>query len=450
MRLLRCLWLLGWLIGVGLLESPASGQQPAADTDEQTADWARLCDCGWFSRARAAADSAAGRAEIAASITAVDAANCRRSAVVAEADRWQIAWAGPAAVTSFAQTDRWIACGSGHGFDLLNLATGRPVWGGGAAGGGPLFPRLPPAVRQTATGPVTTGPVTLAAARLIGVVDLPVAGDGGRPMLAALDLAAAAEGRLIWTRRLPWQVAPTAVGLTATDSCCYVASSDPPSGVINLLALAIADGSLLWRRALQVTNATEAAFGPPRVARVQHLLVVATADGLLIGLDADNGDDCWQRQLPADREVLAQGWRLDTLAATADRLAVLRRPAGGAGLPEIGEIDPLDGRLLTRETVGVDAPPAGDLGSLGYGRPVVCGGCAVWPVVPEAGRQPPSLLIGRLPLAGGMPGAAARLVPVTKIQAAAVGSSGLRLGIGLGERLWCLEPEPGGPAAAVD
>jgi hypothetical protein len=417
------------------------------------AGWEQLLEQGWFSQARQVADTEAARRAVAEAVRAVDEANRGRTAWIEQADRWRLVWDRPEAGITSAQADRMVALGSQHGLHLVRLATGQPVWGDSPGGGGPLFPRLRPAMQFAPLRPGRPGPVTIAAGRLIGLVDRPLAGSGLGPLLAVLDLAPAAEGRLAWTCELPSGLPLPAAGLTATASACYVAWPDPAAGTLELISLAAADGGLRWRRSWPLAAGFEKHLkSPVLVASVQHLVVVAPPGGELVALTADTGNECWRVTLPAMAAATASEGVIDALAATGDALVVLRRPtAGGPGLPEIDRLSLVSGNASAacRPTV-VGLVKAAD--EPAYGPPLVRGGHVLWPVSRSPAEPARWLLVCRLPVKDSATDASAPVLravcrlteiitePPVEPPVADRMAGSRRLVVNVGEGLWCLEP----------
>ena len=410
---------------------------------------AALLEQGWFSRARQLAATAAERTEIAAAIAAVDAANGERSAAVANTSRWQVAWNRSGAVAGPVAVDRCVAGLSSGGIDLFAVDTGRRVWGAGPDGGGPLFPRLPPPLRQSLPGPGAAGSIAVAAGRLFGLIDPPMPGRGGL-LLVAIDLAPAAEGRVAWTKRLAPGTLAAPAGLAATADSCFVATVDPAGQGVGLLAVAAADGGVRWQQSWSLPVPDQRA-DPVIVTPLQHLVTVAPGGGMLVGVEAASGRRQWQSRLPAVAADSSPADRTDAVAATADRLVVIRRPAGRPGPPKLMLVDPLDGR-----PAGGWLQPAVDAAGLDFGPPVVRWATVVWPVLGDAARPPPTVLIADLPPAAASPSEAAtftaRLVPVVDRPAAAPAARprGPRLVVRAQERFWGLEPGTVAPAPAVE
>jgi len=444
-----------WYVVASLLWVAAMGL-PGATEESTAADWQQLQEKGWFSRGRQAAKTEAARQAIDDSVTAVDQADRQRTAWLEQTDRWQPAWEQPGVTATAVQTDRLVAWGSRHGLELVALTTGRPAWGAGPAGGGPLFPRLRPAMRTAPHRPGQAGPVAIAAGRLVGLIDRPSTVAGG-PLLVALDLAPAAEGRLIWTRQLEPASPPVAAGVAATASVCFAAWPDGGRARLELISLAAADGGLRWRCSVPLpAGIDQPAAGPVRVACVQHLVVVALPTGLLVGLTADSGRECWRTTLPGAGGKPADQLSIDALATTADRLIVLRRPeADRAGCPEICRLDLLSGRLLEQcRPTAVRQAAAAD--RLAYGPPLVRGGHVIWPV-----GRPPAAVAGQLMicrLTAGNPTAtgvtAQPICHLADIVAESASGPSLttettaarRLVVTTGQGLWCLEPVAGAAA----
>jgi hypothetical protein len=438
-----------WMVPAGLLWL---GPLIAAEGNPASG-WEQLLEQGWFSQARQAADTEAARRAVAEAVSAVDEANRGRTAWLEQTDRWRLVWDRPEAGITSSQTDRLVALGSQHGLHLVRLATGQPVWGDGPGGGGPLFPRLRPAMQSTPFRPGRPGPVTIAASRLVGLVDRPLAGSGLGPLLAVLDLAPAAEGRLAWTYELPSALPLPAAGLAATASACFVAWPDPATGTLELISLAAADGGLRWRRSWPLAAGFEKHLkSPVLVASVQHLVVVALPGGELVALTADTGNECWRVTLPAMTAAAASEGVIDALATTADALVVLRRPtAGGPGLPEINRLSLLSGNAsaVCRPTV-VGLVTATD--EPAFGLPLLRGGHVLWPVSRSPAEPAGWLLVCRLPVKDSANDAPApvltavcrltEIIPKTPAEppAADRAAGSRQLVVNAGEGLWCLEP----------
>jgi len=430
-----------------------------AAEENRAAGWEQLVERGWFSLAQQAADTNAARRTVAEAVQAVDEANRRRTAWFEQTDRWRLVWDRPETGITWSQADRVVAVGSQHGLHLLSLATGQPVWGDGPGGGGPLFPRLRPMMQSTPYRPARSGPVTIAASRLVGLVDRPLAGSMLGPLLAVLDLAPAAEGRLAWTYELPSGLPLPAAGLTATASACYVAWPDPAAGTLELVSLAVADGGLRWQCSVPFPDGVaSSADHSVLVACVQHLVVVALPGGLLVALTADTGSECWQTMLPAVDGPATSGLTIDALAATADGLVVLRRPAaGGPGLPEIDRLSLLSGNASAPcrpRAVGLATAAE----ELAYGPPLVCGGHVLWPVSRSPAEPAQWLLVCWLPVEDSVTDASTPALTaacrLTEIIAEPPGkppvvdrvAGSQLLVVQSGQGLWCLEPageEPG-------
>ena len=420
-----------------------------------TTGWEQLAERGWFSLARQAADNAPARRVVAEAVRAVDEANRRRTSWLEQTKRWRLVWHRSETGVASSQADRLVALGSQHGLHLVSLASGQPVWGDGPGGGGPLFPRLRPAMQSTPFRPSHPGPVVIAASRLVGLVDRPLAGSSLGPLLAVLDLAPAAEGRLVWTHELPSNLVPSAAGLTATASACYLAWPDADAGTLELISLAVADGGLRWRRTWPLVAGFEKHLKQPvLVASVQHLVVVALPGGVLVALAADTGSERWRMKLPAMDAAAGSEGIIDILATTADKLLVLRRPAaGGSGIPEIYRLCLLSGTVSKPYRPTADSlAMAGD--NPACGPPLVRGGHVLWPVSQSSAAPAQWLLVCRLPIedsATEPSPAACQLTeilaePLPKPPAAGRAARSRRLVVRVGDGLWCLEPaveEPG-------
>lgn len=452
-----CSTMFRWLLTATLLWLQLPPPVAAAEVSP-AGDWQHLLERGWFSLARQAADTEAARQIIAKTARAVDEARRTRTLWLEQTGRWRLAWKRPAATASVSQTEREVAWGSRHGLQLVSLATGRPVWGDGAVGGGPLFPRLRPAMQAELPLPGRAGPVALAAGRLVGLVDRSLAGSSAGPILAALDLAPAAEGRLVWIHELAPDLPLAAAGLAVTSADCFVAWPAADAARLELISLAAADGGLQWRRSVPLPAGFDRQLdGPVRLACVQHLVVVALPGGWLVGLAADTGRENWRTTLPTGDDTVAE-LTIDGLTATADGLLVLRRPAAGrSGQPEICRRSLLDGRPVEQFRPLPDlAVAAGDASV--YGPPLVRGGHVIWPARQPLADAATRLLICQLPVG---PTAAAgaqkpppldgRLADIVAEQpaepaAAARELSSRRLVVNAGQGLWCLEPAGEEPA----
>ncbi len=434
-----------WLMPLALL---------GATEGSIAADWQQLREKAWFSRGRQAADTEAARQAIDDSVIAADQDDRQRTAWLEQTDRWRLAWEQPGVTATAVQADRLVAWGSRHGLELVALTTGRPAWGAGPAGGGPLFPRLRPAMRTAPHRPGQSGPVAIAAGRLVGLIDRPSAGVAAGPLLVALDLAPAAEGRLIWTRQLEPASSPAAAGVAATSSGCFAAWPDVARATLELISLAAADGGLRWRCSVPFPAGIDRpAAEPVRVACVQHLVVVALPTGLLVGLTMDSGRECWRTTLPGAKGKAADRLTIDALATTADRLIVLRRPeADRPGCPEVCRLDLLSGRLLER-CRPTAVHPAAAAGKLVYGPPLVRGGHVIWPVVRPPAAAAGQLMICRL-TAENSPATGATAEPICHLADIVAEPTGgpspttetttaRRLVVATGEGLWCLEPVAG-------
>lgn len=440
-----------WLVTASLLWLQLRGQAAAAD-------WRHLLERGWFSLARQAAATEAARRTVAETVMAVDQASRQRTAWIEQADRWRLVWKQPEVAATVSQTDRLAAWGSRYGLHLVSLAAGRPLWGGGPAGGGPLFPRLRPVMQTDLPQPGRPGPVALAAGRLVGLVDRLVAGSSAGPLLAALDLAPAAEGRLVWARELDPNLPPAAAGLAVTSAACFVAWPDATAATLELISLAAVDGGLQWRRSLSLPAGFDRQQdGPVLVTCAQHLLVVALPGGLLVGVAADTGSECWRTTLPAGDDTAA-GLIIDGLTATADGLVVLRRQAAGrSGQPEICRLSLLDGQPAEQFRPLADLQAAAEDATV-YGLPLVRGGHVIWPTRQPSAEAAARLLICRLPVgptaaAGAQepPPLGSRFADIvaggpTEPAVADKVASSRRLVVNAGEGLWCLEPTGREPA----
>ena len=441
----------------------------------QPEDAVRFCERAWFERAHAAAGTDAARRQVARLAAAVREESLQRSAWLDEVDCLEVAWSRPADRVSATRPAGCFAWADQAGFHVVDAATGRPVWGGGVSGQPPLFPRNHGLESTALVRDTAAGPVAFAAGRLLGVVSLRMAGPVSS-QLVALDLAPAAEGRLIWCQPFAKPLVLSDVGMVADASLCVVVHAADEPGIL-VRALDVSDGRLVWQQTVPTGQPTSVR-NRSLVAIYQHLLVLVLPTGQLIGLDRADGRTVWQRDDLRDLISSSPGMVADAVAGCADRLVVLLRPA--AGMPEVMHFSGADGSLLGRSQLVLEsgvasASTASDItvemrraegrGAAWLGPPTVLAGRAVWPANPIAGSPPAWLLVSDL-ASGIMPftrqeapaTVSASLRPINEQPDADMpplsGLSGQRLGVLAGGRLWCLAPSSdagdGSTPGAVD
>lgn len=439
---------------------PADGGQPEVVQPEIVG----FCERAWFERAFAVAETDALRRQVARLAAAAVEAELRRSAWLDDVESLAVSWFRAADSVPPNQLSRWFIWADQSGFHVVNRTDGRPVWGGGASERLPLFPRNhglegTALVRDTRIGSVVAG-----AGRLVGLVSLPLVGQVSC-QLVALDLAPAAEGRLIWCRPITELTSVATAGLVADSSLC-VAVSSPVNSKVWVSAVDARNGRILWQHALPASDVSSEAKRPS-VVICQQFVVLMLPTGRLIALDRSNGNPVWQQDDLGHMISSSFGMKADVLVSCVDRLVVLLRPAGG--MPKLVHVAITDGSLLGQSQLVLAQGSAAESTARDtsmetnkeymsdkalLGRPTVLNGRAVWPVGQVAGSPPRSLLISRL-LTEDVP-FIQQEVPLTMVarlrqikaqpeESAPVllGRSRQRLGLLAGGRFWCLSPGMG-------
>jgi hypothetical protein len=339
-----------------LLVSTASASPPA-----------ELLERGWFTAAREAASTPAERRRIDQVVETVATMLAQQSDQIESVARWGVRWSRPLSAASLGPVvgHGFVAWCDPRGLNLVRLIDGKPPWGERGHRETLLLPdHTDPALAGVDVG---CGPPALAAGRLFAVLHLPDAAGEAQASVVAIDLAATAEGRLLWMRSLgvlndgplPKEFA---VSLAADDSCCLVAGMDPGEGSF-LAAYDAGDGRPLWRQALPgrspgsislpvatFPDSREQDLGRPEAhaAIVQHLAVTATPAGDLRGFAIDTGEPAWTRS-----DTLPEGWLVTRLEAAADAVALT---AQMSGKPQQNsairlELSLTDGRETSRRTL---------------------------------------------------------------------------------------------------
>lgn len=354
----------GCLLPALLIVSAASAATPAA-----------LVERGWFTSAREAAATPAERRHIDEAVAAVAAISEQQADRIESVARWGMRWSRPLAAASPRPVvgNGFVAWCDPRGLNLVRLIDGEPPWGERGHRETLLLPdRTDPALAGVDVG---CCPPALAAGRLFAVLHLPDSAGKAEASVVAIDLAAAAEGRLIWMRPLGvLEDGPLpkefAVALAADDSCCLVAGMDPEEGGF-LAAHDARDGRPLWRQALPgrsrgaislpvatVPDSRDQGLGRPEghAAIVQHLAVTATPSGDLRGFASDTGEPVWTRS-----DTLPEGWRVARLEAAADAVALTALMCGEPQQDSAIrlELSLTDGRETSRRTLR--GPPPGQL-----------------------------------------------------------------------------------------
>lgn len=301
----------------------------------------------------------------------------------------------------------------------------------------------PPGARVYADGKDMEGVTPLVAA---GVGTKPVRItlelDGCEPADLEVDLRAPAQGYAVdaeLSRRTRWRAptrGPVAFGAAVDPYGVYVASSDETVYGLD------SQGGTRWSRRLGFC--AEAA-GPP--VKLGELLVVADAEGKVLGLSAATGDVRWTWQGRAGLQTVGVVEDRAVLLASTDLVVVLE--ANGAARWQQAPPAPLAAPPVVAPNVGIMATTTDghlnffDVASGKVGRMRITGRPSAAPAVGWSGYLVATedgvlRLIGRTPLWECNLGAATKVTPVQAGEHvfATAGSKLLALNARTGKRVW--------------